>query len=86
MNKITDFFIAHAENEEISNMSESTVAVSASSFSSAKEETANTWPSCWTLKQKNEFCEKNVYVQKAEKLVVVPTVKFKLLESRQKWV
>jgi hypothetical protein len=48
--------------EEISDMSESSVAVSASSFSSAKEEIANAWPSCWTFKQKNEFCEKNVWL------------------------
>jgi hypothetical protein len=73
--------------EEISNLSESVVAFSAAAFSSAKEEIINTWPSCWTLEQKNEFCEKKFgCVQKTEKLVVVPAVKSKLLESRQKWV
>jgi hypothetical protein len=72
--------------EEAINTSESTVAVSASSFSSSKEQIANTWPSCWTLEQKNEVCEKKFgYVQKTEKLVVVPAVKFELLEWRQKW-
>jgi hypothetical protein len=51
--------------EKISNMSKSIVAVSDSSFSSAKEEIASTWPSCWTLEQKNEFCEKMFgYVKK----------------------
>jgi hypothetical protein len=54
--------------EEICNTSESIVAVSVSSFSSAEEEIANTWPLCWTLEQKNEFCEKMFdYVQKTEK-------------------
>jgi hypothetical protein len=54
------------DTEEAINTSESTVAVSASSFSSAKEQIANTWPSCWTLEQKKEFCEKKKfgYVQK----------------------
>jgi hypothetical protein len=46
----------------MSNTSESIVAVSALSFSSAKEESANTWSSCWTLEQNNEFCEKNVWL------------------------
>jgi hypothetical protein len=73
------------DTEEAINMSESTVAVSASSFSSAKEQIASTWPSCWTFEQKNEFCEKKMfgYAQKTEKLVVVPAVKFELLKSRQ---
>jgi hypothetical protein len=46
------------DTEEAINASESTVAVSAWSFSSAKEQIASTWTSCWTLEQKNEFCEK----------------------------
>jgi hypothetical protein len=67
--------------KEATNTSESIVAVSALSFSSAKEQIANTWPSCCTLEQKNEFCEKKFgYVQKTEKLVVVSAVKLKLLE------
>jgi hypothetical protein len=49
------------DTEEAINASESIVAVS-SSFSSAKEQIANTWPSCWTLEQKNEFCEKKSLV------------------------
>jgi hypothetical protein len=65
--------------EKISNTSESIVAVSALSFSSAKEEIASTWPSCWTFEEKIFG-----YVQKSEKLVVVPVIKFKLLELRQK--
>jgi hypothetical protein len=74
------------DTEEATNTSESIVVVSASSFSSAKEQIANTWHSCWTSEQKNEFCEKKFgYVQKTEKLVVVPAVKFELLEWRQKW-
>jgi hypothetical protein len=64
MNKIMDFFSLPMpkkkksdDTEEAINTPESIVAVLASSFSSAKEQIANTWPSCWTLKQKNEFCE-----------------------------
>jgi hypothetical protein len=94
MNKITDFFSSPMpkkkksdDTEETINTSESIVAVLASSFFSAKEQIANTWPSCWSLEQKNDFCQKKVwlFIQKTEKLVVVPAVEFELLESRQKW-
>jgi hypothetical protein len=94
MNKVTGLFFLSPmpkkkksdDTEEAVNTSESIVAVSASSFSSAKEQIANTWPSCWTLEQKNESCEKKFgYVQKTEKLVMVPAIKFKLLELTQKW-
>jgi hypothetical protein len=85
MNKITDFFSSPMlknkksdDTEEAMNTSESTVAVSASSLSSAKEQIANTWPSCWTLEQKNKFGEKVWLCTKTEKLVVVPAVKFEL--------
>jgi hypothetical protein len=74
MNKITDFFSSPMpkknksdDTEEAINTSESIVAVSASSFSSAKEQIANTWPSCWTLEQKNKLGEKSLVIYKKQK-------------------
>jgi hypothetical protein len=68
--------------EEVINTSESIVAFSTSSFSSAKEQIANTWPSCWTLARIHSV-KISLDVYRKQKLVLVRTEKFELLGARQ---